>query len=79
MTGVLVGRKVKVLTAPNPLHAGIGGIVEDETQKTIVIRTGKGGKAVPKAGCVFLLEEGGAWKRIEGAKILGKQEDRTKK
>ncbi|GEM_PF-6747115 len=79
MIGALVGRKIRVLSAPNPLHAGIWGEVEDETQKMLVIRSDGKARMVPKIGAVFLVEENKAWKKVDGAKIIGKLEDRSKK
>jgi ribonuclease P protein subunit POP4 len=48
----LTGLPVTVLTAYNPLHAGVCGTIRDETKNMLVI-TGTKQRKIPKAGSVF--------------------------
>ena len=59
----IIGKKIKIANASCKGLAGIEGTIIDETQNTLVIKTKKGNKHVPKAPCTF---------EIEGVKVKGK-------
>lgn len=49
----LIGLDVLVIRASNPEQVGVAGLVIDETKNTLVIRTGRGEKRIPKRFSVF--------------------------
>ena len=69
-----IGKHVKVLAASNTHHAGIEGMVVDETQNTIVIQTEWGVKRVPKHGSVFTING----TEVPGDEVLVAPEERIK-
>lgn len=76
----LIGLPVTVVESSNKYQVGIRGVVADETMKTIVIRTDKGLKMVPKEGSYFLFRlPRGIMVKVEGRQLLGRPEDRLKK
>ena len=49
----LIGLDVLVAGASNPLHAGLGGHIIDETRNLVVLQTKAGIKKLPKSGSIF--------------------------
>ncbi|CCJ36609.1 ribonuclease P protein component 1 [Methanoculleus bourgensis] len=49
----LIGLDVLVARASNPGHVGVSGRIIDETRNTLVIRTERGEKRIPKRFSVF--------------------------
>jgi ribonuclease P protein subunit POP4 len=49
----LIGLDVLVVRASNPGHVGVSGRIIDETRNTLVIRTERGEKRIPKRFSVF--------------------------
>jgi len=53
--GEWVGKKAKVVAAPNKSVIGIEGVIVDETKNLVVIETASGVKKVLKKGAVFMI------------------------
>ena len=75
----LVGLNVRVEKSSNPSLQGLEGEVIGETRNMLKIRTKKGNKMVPKAGCVFVFEVEGKLIKVLGDVLIGRPEDRLKK
>ena len=71
----LIGSAVVVLDAPNKSLVGLRGVVVDETQYTIVIKTTQNQKRVFKRGATFRF----GTTTIKGDEITKRPEDRVKK
>ena len=75
-----IGLRVRVLMSSHPTLTGIEGEIVDETKNTVVIRTEKGDKRIPKHTSVLLIFfPDGNQVKIDGAKIVGRPEERIKK
>lgn len=70
-----IGREVRVANSSCKDLLGLRGIVMDETKNSLVIRTAKGDKTVPKKSCDF--EFDGV--TIQGKRVCHAPEDRLKK
>jgi len=76
----LIGLKVSVKKSLSLPYRGLRGTVVDETKNTLVLRTPKGEKAVPKKGCVFECSlPGGERAELDGSSIAYRPFDRPKK
>ncbi|NHV11787.1 MAG: ribonuclease P protein subunit [Candidatus Verstraetearchaeota archaeon] len=78
----LIGLKVKVSECSNKSCIGIGGMVVDETMKTIKVKDEKDGrmKVIPKSNTKFIFEtEVGELVEVDGNVIIARPEDRLKK
>ena len=76
----LIGLRARVAESLSLPHKGISGVVVDETKSTLVLRTSKGEKTVPKKGCVFSFAlPGGRRALLDGGKIAFRPYDRPKK
>ena len=74
----LIGLQVAILRSPDPSLVGVRGLVVDETRNTLVVEAGGREKRVAKEGTGFRFDvEGGV--EVDGAEILYRPEDRTKK
>lgn len=73
----LIGLETEVLSGGT--FEGIHGTVVDETRNTMVIRTPKGEKTLPKKANEFLFTYKGEKIAIPGSEILHRPEDRIKK
>jgi len=74
----LIGLQVAIIRSPDPSLVGIHGLVVDETRNTLVVEAGGREKRVAKEGSRFRFDvEGGV--EVDGAEILYRPEDRTKK
>jgi|APSaa5957512622_1039677.scaffolds.fasta_scaffold426200_1 RNase P/RNase MRP subunit p29 len=60
---ILIGKKVKIISATNASLYGLEGKIVNETKHTIGVLTSSGVKKIIKNGCVF---------EIEGQKIVGR-------
>ncbi len=70
-----IGSEVKVTAAKNKSLMGLQGKIVDETMTTfIIIAEGKAQKAIPKKGCVFLINN----IQVKGDDIEQRPEDRIK-
>lgn len=75
-----IGRRIRVLDAPNPAQIGLEGRAVDETMRTLVLRGADGrARRVPKAGArfAFMDEEGNPI--VRGNDVLVRPQDRSKK
>lgn len=74
----LMGLHAEVLSSTCPNLVGFEGIVVDETKNTLVIRVDDTEKRIPKQGTRFRFRiDGGVV--IDGARLLHRPEDRTKR
>jgi len=74
----LIGLQVAILRSPDPSLVGVRGLVVDETRNTLVVEAGGREKRVAKEGTRFRFDvDGGV--EVDGAEILYRPEDRTKK
>jgi len=74
---LLIGKRVRVIASKNISLTGISGVVEDETRNTLLIRTGKEIKKVPKKQCTFEFEIGEEKVTIRGDEIQKRPEERV--
>ena len=76
----LIGLRVRVAESLSLPHRGISGVVVDETKNSLVLRTGRGERTVPKKGCVFSFSlPGGRKALLDGGRIAFRPYDRPKK
>ena len=75
-----IGRRAKITEAPNRTHAGLEGVVVDETLGTITLR-GKDGRErmVPKKGAKIVLSIDSGEQVADGTAASVRPEDRAKK
>ena len=73
----LIGLETEVLSGGT--FQGIHGKVVDETRNTLLLRTPKGERRLPKKGNEFLFTYEGERIAILGSEILHRPEDRIKK
>ncbi len=69
-----IGKHARITAAKNPSHAGIAGIVVDETRNTVSIETNKKVRRVPKHGTVFEIDG----QEVQGNDVLVAPEERIK-
>lgn len=76
----LIGLKARVIGGSHPGFHGLEGVIVDETQKIIVLRTPKGDKKLPK-DCILLLIElpDGTKVEVDGKYLVGRPEDRIRR
>lgn len=74
----LVGSHTKVVESSCPQYKGIEGAVIGETKNTLVIRTAKGDKTLPKKDNVFEISVDSLRVLVDGPLIIGRPEDRIK-
>jgi len=75
----LIGLKALVARSANPLLTGMRGMIIDETRNTVRLSTRRGVKVIPKGVAVFRLAlPDGSIVEVEGAKLVGKPQDRIK-
>lgn len=76
----LIGLRVRVVYSSNRLHAGIEGVVVDETKNMLVIASGSGKKRLPKDNVTygFTLPDG-TFIMVDGKQLLDRPVDRTGK
>ncbi len=75
-----IGLKVRIISAADPNHKGVTGIVEDETRNMFTIRTDDRTVKVPKEKSSFLLELPSRENvTVEGNSVRHRPEDRVKK
>jgi RNase P/RNase MRP subunit p29 len=70
----VVGKKLKVLTTPDPTKAGLAGTAVLETANTLLIQRGTRRFTVEKRGSAFLLTDSGTV--LTGTDLDGRLEDR---
>ncbi len=77
----LIGLRVEVKQAENPLHIGLKGLVVYETKNMLWIENEKGKiKKIPKKGTKFMFTlPDGKKVLVEGSAILARPEERIKK
>lgn len=73
----LIGKRVKVAKSSCKGLEGIEGTVIDETQNTLIVKTKKGRKTVPKASSTFEFNETNT--HVKGTMLLHKPQERIKK
>jgi len=76
----LIGLRVKVVQAKNPVNIGIEGKIVDESCKTLVIETRRGDKRIFKSGVVLQMQLPDMKKvEIAGELLAARPWDRLKK
>ena len=73
----IIGLDVQILDNTSPTSRSISGNIIGETKNTILVRTSRGTKTVPKKGAAtikFALESGACF--ISGSSLIGRPEDR---
>jgi len=70
----VIGERLTVLTSPDPTKTGKTGRVVLETERTLLLETGKRTIRVEKSGSAFMLMSSG--KVLTGADITGRLQDR---
>ncbi len=70
----LIGRRLKILSAPDPSHVGFSGEVVLETSKTLLLESDGSCLTTQKKGIVAQFV--GTREIIRGDEILGRLEDR---
>lgn len=75
-----IGLKVKIITASDPSHRGVTGIVENETRNMFTIRTDVKTVRIPKDKSSFLIETSDRRAiTIDGSSVRHRPENRIKK
>jgi len=75
----LIGLKVDVVASTNPAMVGIAGRVVDETRNTLMVDA-CGDRRLPKDACTFAFTlPDGRKVRVDGARLVGRPEDRITK
>lgn len=75
----LMGLEVEVVESTNPSLVGLAGRVVDETRNTLVVDA-HGNRRLPKGACAFAFTlPGGQRVWVDGAKLVGRPEDRITK
>jgi ribonuclease P protein subunit POP4 len=74
----LIGLHAKVVRAKSAAYLGIEGVVADETKNTLVMRTPRGARRVPKSACAFRFDVDDGRVDVDGAMIAHAPEDRPK-
>ncbi len=77
LAGEIIGMQAKVAKSNGKGMQGIEGTIEDETQNTLVFKTAKGTKRVPKAQAAIEFPALGI--TVSGKLLQARPEDRTKK
>ncbi|MFQ6129609.1 MAG: ribonuclease P protein component 1 [Candidatus Hadarchaeaceae archaeon] len=76
----LIGLKAKVENSSDPTLLGIHGTIIDETRDMLVIEQAGGAKIVPKGSSKFMFTlPGGGEVEIDGAKLVGRPEERVRR
>ena len=76
----LIGIEVRIEKSSDKSKEKIEGVIIDETQKTVVIRTANGTAIIPKEECVLELRiPSGDLVSINGKILYGRPEERIKK
>ncbi len=76
----LIGLKVKIVKSFNPFHLKVKGKVVDETKNTLIIKTEKNEKRIPKKNCTFQFYlPDNQIVEVKGDLLLGRPEERIKK
>ena len=76
----LIGLNVKVIQSSNSQHLNIMGKVIDETKKTLIIKTDRTEKQIPKKDSVFQFNlPDNCVVEVKGNLLLGRPEERIKK
>ncbi len=75
----LIGLKTIVARSSNTLLVGTRGRIVDETRNTVKLSTREGVKMIPKGIAVFRFDlPDGSIVEVEGAKLVGRPENRMK-
>jgi len=75
----LIGLKVKVTHANNPMIEGIRGVVVDETKNMLMINAKRGRVMIPKSIATFRFNlPGGIRVDVDGERLVAKPENRLK-
>ena len=75
----LIGLKTTIARSSNLFLVGTRGQIVDETRNTVKLRTKEGVKMIPKGISTFRFDlPDGAIVEVEGAKLVGKPENRMK-
>ena len=75
----LIGLKTIVARSSNTLLVGTRGQIVDETRNTVKLNTREGVKMIPKGVVVFRFDlPDGSIVEVEGAKLVGRPENRMK-
>lgn len=74
----LIGSHIEVVRSSCPQYKGIDGVVIGETKNTLVIRTAKGDRTLPKKDNVFQISVDSMRLLVDGSLIIGRPEDRIK-
>ncbi len=75
----LIGLEVEVAEASNRSLVGIKGTVVDETKNTLLVRTGRGDKRIPKRHTKFIFTLPDKRKvKVDGNILAVRPEDRLK-
>jgi len=75
----LIGLKAIVARSSNSFLVGTRGRIIDETRNTIKLSTREGVKVIPKGIASFRLDlSNGSTVEVDGAKLLGRPENRIK-
>jgi len=75
----LIGLKTVVARSSNTSLVGTRGRIIDETKNTVKLSTRQGVKVVPKGVAVFRFDlSDGTIVEVEGAKLVGRSENRMK-
>jgi ribonuclease P protein subunit POP4 len=73
----LIGLDVLVVCASNPNQIGVSGRIIDETRNTLVVRTERGTKRIPKRFSVFRLRlPDGTTVEVDGSALETQPEKR---
>ena len=75
----LIGLECEIVLATNKSQIGVKGRIIDETLKTLLLKTEKGRKQIPKKGTVFRIRLHDKKVDVQGDGILARPEDRIKK
>ena len=70
----LIGKRLTVLTSPDPTKTGRTGLVLLETAKTLLVESGRRVIRVEKEGSAFMLTSSG--EVVTGSDVAGRLQDR---
>jgi ribonuclease P protein subunit POP4 len=74
----MIGLGVKVIKSTDKGRIGTSGVVANETQNTIVIRSGKEEIVIPKKECEFEFDLENEKVNVKGNDFVKRPEDRVK-
>ncbi len=74
-----IGLEVRVSKSLDANRRALSGTVVNETKNTLIVRTTRGIRSIPKNGSVFAFRVGGKSFTVDGAEICFRPDERIEK